>query len=322
MNQGSNMKNLIHLLIASSFLAIATIPSQAAEVLMVMWHKETAAEKTFVQNLKKIRPDVSFKYVYGNRNKSTLANELRHININSYDLIHAAGTNTTVMLKTLIKGKKPIVFNLVSDAVGSKIVDSIKKPGNNITGVHFLIKPELQLEILSRIKKVKTLGVWFDPREKHNKVLLKRINAKLKSMGIKYIPIKVIPDAKISEKLLNSAAEKAKTVDANYIIPSYSFYANYKRIFDKIDPSVVTVSSLSTVARAGATIAIASDIGERSNVLAGYADNILKGKNAGDIPISLVTKKNAFLFVNKKRADAAGIKNLEKLGLSIKYIGQ
>lgn len=313
------MKRLLKILIASAVVISAPLPLQAAEVLIVMWHKQTAAEEAFVKSLKKLRPETSFRYVYGKRNKSTLANELRHIDLNAYDLMHSAGTNTTVMLKTLVKGKKPIVFNLVSDAVGSKIADSIEKPGNNITGVHFLVKPELQLEILSQITEIKTLGIWFDPREKHNKVLLKRIGNKLKSMGIKYIPIKVIPDAGNSEKLLTRAAEKARTVDANYIIPSYSFYANYKRIFSKIDPSVITVSSLSTVARAGATIAIASDINERSEVLAGYADEILKGRDAGNIPINQISKEKAFLFVNRKRADAAGLKNLEKLGLSVKY---
>ncbi len=316
------MKHLQALFLTSILVFSFAMQAKAEEILMVMWHKETAAEKSFVAHLKKKRPGVKFRYIYGKRDKGVLAKELRKANFESVDLVHSAGTNTTVMLKTFIKGKKPIVFNLVSDAVGSKIVNSIDQPGNNITGVHFLVKPELQLEILSQIKKVKTLGVWFDPREKHNKVLLKRISTKLKSMGIKYVPIKVIPDAENSEKALSDAAEKAKTVDVNYIIPSYSFYANYKRIFSKIDPSVVTVSALSTVAKAGATIAIASDIGERSNILADHALKILDGKNAGTIPVGLVSKKNAFLFVNTKRANAAGIKDLEKLGMSVKYIGK
>ncbi len=47
---------------------------------------------------------------------------------------------------------------------------------------------------------------------------------------------------------------------------------------------------------------------------------ILNGMQANQLPVSPVSRNEAFLYVNKNSMEAAGLKNIEKLGLQIKYV--
>ncbi len=295
--------------------------AKSEEVLISSWHNQpSSSEQNFMKRLKKLRPNVTFKVITAERKKSILADKLRKIDLKSIKLIYAAGTNNTVMVNTLVKDRVPIVFYYVSDPVQAKLVKSNEKPGNNVTGAHFLVQPDLQFPIIAKVKKLKSVAIWFDPREKSSKFTLAKIQNKLKEMGIKAIPVKVIPDAKNIEEQLEKASALAKTVDAVYLVPSYSFYVTRKKIFSKIDPSVFSVSSIAAYASAGSTIAIGSNVSERIKNVAEIANQILDGKKASEIPVSQVTAKEAFLYVNKERMEAAGLKDIEKLGLPIKYV--
>ncbi len=304
-----------------SFSVLACASAIAEEVLLSTWHsKPSSSEKNFMKRLKELHPGARFKIITADRNKSTLAQKLRRTDFSETKLIYAAGTNNSTMVNSFVKNKVPMLFYYVSDPIRAKLVKSDETPENNVTGARFLVQPELQVELMAKMKKLRKVAIWFDPREKSGQFTLQRVEKKLRELGITPVPVRVIPDATKVDKQLEDAAAHAKTVDAVYLVPSYSFYANLKKIFSKVDPSVFTISSLAAYSRAGSTIAIGSDPNERINKVAEMGYRILNGTPANKLPVSQVSEGEAFLYINKKSMQAAGLKNIERLGLPVKYV--
>lgn len=303
------------------FLLPVSLSAVAEEVLLSTWHgKPSSSEQSFMKRLKELHPSVQFTIITANRNKKTLAQKLRRLDLSNTKLIYAAGTNNSTMVQSFVKNKIPMLFYYVSDPVGSKLVKSDEKPGNNITGARFLVKPELQVAIMAKMKKLNKVAIWYDPREKSGILTLEKVEKKMRELGITPLPVRIIPDAITIDKQLKKAAAQAETLDAVYLIPSYSFYVNLKKIFSTISPSVFTVSSIAAYSKAGSTIAIGSNPTERVNKVAEMGRQILLGKQANQLPVSTVSEDDAFLYINKKRLQAAGLGNIEKLGLAVKYV--
>ncbi|MGH1353276.1 MAG: ABC transporter substrate binding protein [Methyloligellaceae bacterium] len=316
------MKRFMVGVVASLILFAGALTAQAEEVLMVTWGAKYVSETEFEKKLKELRPGVKFTYVDSERKKGVLAKKLREIDVNKYDLVYSFGTTGTKIVKQYLKGKKPQVFNIVSVPVLSKIANSMEKPGNNLTGARLLVDIKTQLDVADKLKPFKKLGVYFDPREKQNAVVLSQIKKYGAAAGKEIVPIRIVPDAANYDAMLGDASAKANTLDAVYIIASSSYADQYKKMIGKIDPKIMVMGSISTYVEAGATLALGADFGERGRATAELAGKILGGAKAGDLPVSVVTQKNAALYVNKAKKDVVGLGDIEKLGMNVKYLAE
>ncbi len=314
------MKRFMVGIVTSFILVAGTFSVQAEEVLMVIWGSKYVSETEFEKKLKELRPSVKFTYLDAERKKGVLAKKLREIDVDKYDLVYSFGTTGSKIVKQYLNGKKPQVFNIASVPVLSKIADSIEKPGNNLTGSRLLVDIKTQLEVADKLKPFKKIGVYFDPREKQNAVVLSQIKKYGASVGKEIVPIRIVPDAANYEAMLSDASAKANKLDAIYIIASSSYADQYKKMISKIDPKIMVMGSISTYVQAGATIALGADFGERGRATAELAEKILGGANAGDLPVSIVTEKNASLYVNKDKMNIVGLQNVDKLGMTVKYL--
>lgn len=303
--------------IVACIILVSSTAVQAEEVLVITWRGKTDGELGFENKLKELRPGVKFKYVDANRKKAQLAKALREIDFSKVNLVYSFGTTSTKLIKGYIKETKPLVFNMVSTPVLSKVAKSIEKPGNNLTGAKLLVDIDTQFEILLKLKKIKTLGLWFDPREKNTPALLKKVKSLGGKHNIKVVDYRVIPDADNFDELVEKASKEAKKLDAVYIAAHSSYVSKAKQLLGKFDSSVLVVGALNKYIGKGATIAVAADYKERGEAVAELANKILSGQKAGELPISVLTSKTALLYVDKKRAESAGLKELKKLGFNI-----
>lgn len=310
------MKNIILYTLFSTFILLSS-SAFSAEVLIITWRGITDGETGFQERLKKLKPDVKFRYVDAGRKKDNLAKKLRKVDFSKVDLVYSFGTTATKIVKGYMKGKKPLVFNMVSTPVRSNIAKSLNKPGNNLTGAKLLVDMETQFEVLMKIKDVKKIAVWFDPREKNAPAILEKTKELAKKFGIKVENFRVIPDASNFEELVKQASEVAKEMDAVYIAAHSSYVAKADKLLGQLPQSTIVLGALNKYVGKGATIAVAADYKERGESVAELAGRILSGHKAGDLPISVLTSKTAYLYVDKKRAESAGLTNLDKLGLNI-----
>lgn len=308
------------IIFAVLYTLISIVPLQAAEVLVVMWQGKSRAEKGFMEHLKKLRPDIKFSEIDANRDKNRLARKLRKTDLSKVDLVYSFGTTGSKMVKSYLQGKKPQVFNIVLAPVLAKLVNSMEKPGENITGAQFMVPLEVQLDILTKTKKIKKLAVWFDPREKQNPVVLEKINNLMGKHNIEVIPFRIIPDATGFKETLEKAAEKTNKMDAVYFIPSSSFYVHIKELHKHLSPRLLTMGGTRSYVKAGSVMGVAAHPTERGIAAAEQANMILNGKKAGEIPINQITLKNAFLQVNENKKDLLDLDSVRNIGIKIEYV--
>ncbi len=314
------MKRYILLALVVGCAALGSFPALSSEVLMMTWNGPMFAEKVFEKRLKKLRPDVSFRYINAKRKKNKMAEALRNTDMSKVDLVYSSGTNGTKIVKTFLKQKKPHVFSIVSTPVSSKIVNSVEKPGGNITGARLLVDVADQFEVVFKLKKIKKLGLWFDPREKHNTSILNEIKEIADKNGVEIVLYRLIPDASNFEQQLKKVSIEANQLDALYVVSSYSLYTNAKKIHKYLSPSLLVVHTLQRYVELGGTVAISADLTERSEASANLAHKILGGASAGDLPIDVVKPEKIYLYVNKANMAKAGLKNLSQFGDNVKYL--
>lgn len=301
-----------------SFLACCLIfvfSAQAEEVLMVRWYQGAMADALFEEKLRQLHPTVNFTYLDANRDRNTLVRLVKDYDFSKVDLVYSFGTTATKIVKGYLNGRKPLVFNVVSTPVLSRIAHSMEKPGNNLTGARMLVDLEEQIDVLVSVRPVKVLGVWFDPREKQSKAVLFHLQKIASEKGIEVKPVRIIPDAKKFEKILKKAVDETEGVDAVYLISSGSFVMKYQKIQDSLPASLVTMGIVK-----GVTLAVGMEPETLSNMAAERAHKILNGERAGDIPIGRITRKNAILYVRPSRAKAARLEGLDKLGMKVKWL--
>ncbi len=291
--------------------------SFAAEVLMIKWLTKAQIDNQFEKRLKKLYPGVKIKYIHTYRNKKFLNIILKSYDFSNVDLVYTFGTTGTKLVKDHLKGKVPHVFTAVSTPVLSGIVKSLSKPEGNITGGALLVDIETQIDTLSRLKKIKKLAVWFDPREKQSVSVLSEIVQATKARGIKVVPFRIIPDADKFSDMQFQASQQSNKLDALYFIMSASFHLHYKKLHSHLDPSLLVMGAIKHYVVNGSTIALGRDINEHASSVAELANRILIGESAGNIPVNLASRKKTILYVNRKKLMAAGINNPEKLGFQI-----
>lgn len=309
-------KNLLKLTIVFGFLLSSQL-SYADEVMIVTWRGKTDAELGFKERLKELHPKAKFTHIDAARDRVTLANALRSTDFSDVRLVYSFGTTGSKLTKTALRGRVPHVFNIVSTPILSNIVETLNKPGDNITGVRHTIDVETQFNVMLRLKDIKTLGVWFDPREFTTVAQANKIKELAKQNNIEVKKFRVIVDAPNFETLIKEASEKAKDFDALYIPSGSGYIEKSDKMLANIDPSVFVFGAVNQFVGHGATVALASDYKERGKAAAELASLILKGAQAGTLPVDIATIRQARIYIDKKRAVATNLQNVNELGLQV-----
>jgi putative tryptophan/tyrosine transport system substrate-binding protein len=222
------------------------------------------------------------------------------------DLILAASTqNLAAVLKAT--STIPVVFVQVSDPVAQGFVQSLARPGNNITGFsafEFSIGGKW-LDLLKQMSPDLTrVGVMTNPEtDPQSKFWLKSIEAAAPSLGVE-----VITPLLRSTADLEAATERlSRQPNCGLIFPTGSFASMRAKVtvdlaaryrLPAIYPSREFVAG-------GGLMYYGYDQREIFRQAAFYVDRVLKGTNPGDLPIQSPTK---FVFhINLTTAKALGI---------------
>jgi putative ABC transport system substrate-binding protein len=219
------------------------------------------------------------------------------------DVIITLGT--TVSQIAMKKTKKiPIVFGSVTDPLLSGLVESLEKPGSNVTGVSNF-NPNLIEDSLSFFKKIlpnlKTLGIIYNPGESNSVILLEKTQEAAKALGI---DIKTLPAQDTNEAVF-AARNFAQSLDAIFINNDNTALAAIRGIVEAVHKIPVFSSDLDTLDK---------------GVLAVFGpDQYEIGQQVGKISLSLMNKKTfpqstpvVFpdknqLMINKEKAQELGI---------------
>src|SRR5574341_1804577 len=202
----------------------------------------------------------------------------------------------------------PIVMaSLPVDPVEARLVDSIARPGGNVTGVYLLTR-ELggkRLELLKEaVGKLARVAILNDPTATGTAREIKEdIPVAAKALKLT-TQIWEASDADQVEKVF--AALSKQRPDGLYVTTNALFRNNHKLIVDfTIKNRVPSIHADRPLVEAGGLIYYGADITESYRRVAYYVDRILKGAKPADLPVEQPTKFE--FIINLKTAKQIGL---------------
>jgi len=200
----------------------------------------------------------------------------------------------------------PIVIVAAGDPVASGLVESLARPGGNITGLSQM-GPELaakRLELLKEmIPKLSRVAVLWNPQGVASTLGWKEIQLPAQQLGLQLHSLEVR-----SLNDFDKAFEDATRAHAGalFIMPDAAIPTNLRRIAGlAAKRRLPSMFHISDFADAGGLVTYGVDRADLYRRAATFVDKILKGAKPGDLPIDRATKFE--LVVNLKTAKALGI---------------
>jgi putative tryptophan/tyrosine transport system substrate-binding protein len=216
--------------------------------------------------------------------------------------------NTSIALTSLqqVAPTVPIIFAGVADPVGAGYVDSLARPGGNITGFtvfDYSISGKW-LQLLKEIAPgVTRVAVTRDPSIASGPAQFAVIQAAAPSLGVELRPVDVRDEGEIERAI----ATFAQNPNSGLIVTGSPLAVSHRDLII----ALATRHRLPAVyfnrfwAAAGGLISYGPDLLDPFRRAAGYVDRILKGEKPADLPIQQGTKLE--LFINAKSAKVLGI---------------
>jgi putative ABC transport system substrate-binding protein len=200
-----------------------------------------------------------------------------------------------------------------SDPVAAGLVESLARPGGNVTGITNLVS-ELggkRLELLKEaVPKLARVAVLYDPATVTGVFTVKEVlPAVARPLGLTLQPWEV-RTADGFEKVFAGLIKQRP--DGLYAAGGPLMLANRKRIADSLLKGRLPSMYLRReFVDAGGLMSYGADIAESYRRVAYYVDRILKGAKPGDLPVEQPTK---FEFViNLKTAKQIGLRIPQKV---------
>ena len=201
----------------------------------------------------------------------------------------------------------PVVFAAVTDPLGHGIVESLARPGGNITGVALAVGEGFSgkwVELLKEtVPKIERSAVLRNPTHPIAAVFMRETQAAARGLRLKLDFI----DARQREELATALVQLGKERPPALIVtPDPVFTAGRSRIVDFVSTHQLPSMFFSgDFVDAGGLMSYGPSFRESYRRAAFYVDKILKGTRPADLPVQQPTKFE--LMINLKTAKQIGL---------------
>ena len=223
----------------------------------------------------------------------------------SPEVLIAAAPRAAVALKSAT-ATIPIVFVAVFDPVGLGLVQSLSRPGGNITGLATSagVAVAKQIEILRELvpgaSKIAILANPGNPMQRLT--LAEEVPSTARNLGVA-LPIVEATTAEELDSAFASAA--AQHADAMIVFGDPLTVVQAPRVIALAAKHHLPAIHLSRQFANGGLIVYGPDLADLFHRAGGYVDKILKGAKPSDLPVEQPTKLQ--LVINMKTAKALGL---------------
>jgi putative ABC transport system substrate-binding protein len=221
------------------------------------------------------------------------------------DVIVAGGTRSIRAAKQATS-TIPIVMSNSSDPVGAGFVESLARPGGNITGSSGAstgLTPQHLALLKEAVPKLTNVAVLLNPDSESYSPILKAITEAGERTGVTVLRFEASTSDSIDVAFAAMSRQSAQAVlvafDGLYVLRRHQIAAQALKY--RL-PSMFPVREQ---AEAGGLMSYGQDFGELYRRAAIYVDKILHGAKPGDLPVEQATKFE--LVINNKIAKALGV---------------
>jgi len=247
---------------------------------------------------------IEYRFAEGNFERyPDLAEELVRLNVKM--LVVSGGTNSVLRVKNITR-TVPIVFTLVSDPVRDGIVESLARPGGNLTGLSSFSRDLLgkRLELLKEtVRKLSRVGVMIDPNDPGHRASFKEIEGESRAVSVPVQALEARSPDEFEKAFRLAISAKASAI---LILPTSLLNTHRKRIAQiALDNRIPTMIATSQFMDAGNLMSYGPDYADLHRRAATYVDKILKGAKPAQLPVEQPTKFE--LVINLKTAKQIGL---------------
>ncbi|MBS9336640.1 tryptophan ABC transporter substrate-binding protein [Fructobacillus papyrifericola] len=233
-------------------------------------------------------------------NLKTMAQDF--INKND-DLTVGIATPAALSLAQASKNQSPVVLAGITNPVGAKLVNSLSKPGKNVTGVAGDSPYQKQVSVFKEVlPKAKTIGIistTSDAGGTYNAAQMKKALQK-SGYNVKSYTISSTND------MLQVATTMAGEVDAIYAPQDNSVATAMKTLVSAAKArNVPVIPSNDTMVADGGLVTYSQSQYQVGYQAGQMAARILKGEKASGMPVQMVSKGN--YAINTQTASDLGI---------------
>src|SRR5215470_3398668 len=247
---------------------------------------------------------VEYRYIEGKPDRIPgLVNEFVQLKVDVLVLVPL----TALRIAKQVTKTIPIVMVISDDPVTTGIVDSLARPGGNITGLSTLTR-ELsgkRLELLKEaVPGISRVGILWDVDNQGAAISFKEYEATAHALKIPLQSLEVRGPNPDLEGAFQAAV--SGRVNALITVRNSMLSRNAKRIADlAIKSRLPSMPNGSDFVEAGCLISYSSNAAENFRRTATYVDKILKGAKPADLPVEQSTKFQ--MVINLKTAKALNL---------------
>lgn len=197
----------------------------------------------------------------------------------------------------------PIVFSGVTDPVAVGLVDSLERPGGNITGTSDKWPFEKQIQFyLDTLPEIRVLGMLTHKGDDVSKIGVEAVSALAEQYGFK---LRVVPVSSAAD-IYPSASALFQDVDAIYTGIDHLVLGNIENLLKASwEANKPVLAGESGAVEKGALLAISIDMEEFGHLSGDMVADVLDGSEPGKIPVRVV--KDGKLVLNQAAAERLGI---------------
>ncbi|UFJ39697.1 ABC transporter substrate-binding protein [Brevibacillus humidisoli] len=197
----------------------------------------------------------------------------------------------------------PIVFSTVTDPVSAQLVETLEKPGKNVTGTSDKVSMERQLDLIQQfVPELKQLGVVYTTSEVNAQVQVEELEKAAKEKGIELVKSGISNSSEVqvgTQVILDKVQAILIPVD-NTVVSSVEGVL----IAAQKANVPVFASDVDTVKR-GAVATHGINYYEMGVQTAQMAARILDGAQAAETPVEV--SKETDLYINETAAKTFGL---------------
>ena len=221
-------------------------------------------------------------------------------------IVATGGTVSVVKAKPVVPATIPIVFAMGGDPVKLGVVASLNRPGDNITGVSFLINrlAGKMVEFLhDMVPKAAVIGFLVNPKDPNADSDTREVQAAADVFGQKLVVAKASTVGEIDSAFATFVERRV----AALFVDTEPFLADQgvKIVALAAKHALPAVSQLRIFAAAGGLASYGTSLTAANRQLGVYTGRVLKGTKPSDLPV--IQSTTFELVINLKTAKALGL---------------
>jgi len=230
---------------------------------------------------------------------ATFEDEANRLREQGVDMIFTVGTLTTVAAKNAVEGTDiPVLFTPVINPIGEGIVESVRRPGGNVTGVQVVDQSPKALEWLLKVAPEATkVYVPYNPADEVTAPIVDNLHNAVPELGIELLP----GEASSVEEMLTTVKSLPEGTVIFLVVPMPSLEPGVEELGQLALERNIPVGVYNRLINDPPfpVVTFSVDVSEEAKQGARMADQIFKGAEPATLPVETA---EYFLTINLKKA--------------------